>query len=76
MICVSVGDLETRCFTLLSGGGAPNLPADPPEGLADVLTLQRPSVPSSSRDAERGCTRTRWPSTAGRGTWRDSQQPH
>ncbi|WTI42420.1 site-specific integrase [Streptomyces sp. NBC_00589] len=39
---------------MLSGGSTPDLPAGPDEGLADVLTLQRPSVPSSSREAERG----------------------
>lgn len=49
-----MGDSETRRFTLLSGGSTPDLPAGPDEGLADVLTLQRPSVPSSSREAERG----------------------
>ncbi|NIY62138.1 hypothetical protein SMALB_0029 [Streptomyces malaysiensis] len=50
---MSVGDSEIRRFTLLSGGDAPGPSAGPDQGLADVLTMQRPSVPSSSREAER-----------------------
>lgn len=50
---MSVADSETRRFTLISGRGPQDGPPEREESLADVLTLQRPNVHPSSREAEK-----------------------